>query len=322
MSTPEILMPRPMLPLVAEALAQAGTLHKLWEMPDPDAFLAQSGAAIRAVATGSHLPIDGAFLDRLPNCEIVASFGVGYDHVDTAAAAARGIVVTNTPDVLTEEVADLTLGLLLMTVRRLGAAERYLRAGSWLERPFPLTDTLRDKRVGILGYGRIGKAIARRLDAFGVEIVYHGRRPQEGVPHAYVANLHEMAKAVDILVSVAPGGAATRHMIDASVLAALGPTGTLINVGRGSVVDEAALVEALEAGRLGAAGLDVFEDEPRVPQALIARDDVVLLPHVGSATIHTRSLMARLVVDNILSWLAGKGPLTPVPETPVRAAPE
>lgn len=320
MSTPEILMPRPMLPLVAEALAQAGTLHKLWEMPDPDAFLAQRGSAIRAVATGSHLPIDGAFLDLLPNCEIVASFGVGYDHVDTAAAAARGIVVTNTPDVLTEEVADLTLGLLLMTVRRLGAAERFLRAGSWLERPFPLTDTLRDKRVGILGYGRIGKAIARRLDAFGVEIVYHGRRPQEGVPHAYVASLHEMAKTVDILVSVAPGGAATRHMIDASVLAALGPTGTLINVGRGSVVDEAALVEALEAGRLGAAGLDVFEDEPRVPQALIARDDVVLLPHVGSATIHTRSLMARLVVDNILSWLAGKGPLTPVPETPVTAA--
>lgn len=320
MSTPEILMPRPMLPLVAEALAREGILHKLWEMPDPDDFLARSGAAIRAVATSSHLPIDGAFLDRLPNCEIVASFGVGYDHVDTAAAAARGIVVTNTPDVLTEEVADLTIGLLLMTVRRLGAAERYLRAGSWLERPFPLTDTLRDKRVGILGYGRIGKAIARRLDAFGVEIVYHGRRPQAGVPHAYFASLHEMAKAVDILVCVAPGGTATRHMIDADILAALGPKGTLINVGRGSVVDEAALVEALEAGRLGAAGLDVFEEEPLVPQALMARDDVVLLPHVGSATVHTRSLMARLVVDNIASWLAGKGPLTPVPETPVPAA--
>lgn len=317
MTTPEILMPRPMMPLVAEALAQRGVVHRLWEMPDADAFLAERGAAIRAVATGAHVPIDAAFLDRLPNCEIVASFGVGYDHVDAQAAAARGIVVTNTPDVLTEEVADLTLGLLLMTVRRLGAAERYLRAGGWLEKPYPLTDTLRGKRVGILGYGRIGKAIARRLDGFGLEVVYHGRRPQTGVPHAYVPSLLEMAKAVDILVCVAPGGRETRRLVDAEIIAALGPSGTLINVGRGSVVDEAALVEALEAGRLGAAGLDVFEEEPVVPQKLMAREDVVLLPHVGSATVHTRSLMAGLVVDNILSWLDGKGPLTPVPETPV-----
>jgi lactate dehydrogenase-like 2-hydroxyacid dehydrogenase len=316
MSKPAILMPTPMMPLVIERLGERFRLHRLWEEPDPEGWLAAHGAGMRGLAAGGHRRVDAALYDALPALEIVASFGVGYDHVDAAEAGRRGIVVTNTPDVLTEEVADLALGLLLATVRRLPQAERYLRAGKWLEKPFPLSPTLRTRTVGILGYGRIGKAIARRLDAFGVEVVYHGRRRQDDAPHRYYDSLVAMARDVDTLICVAPGGAATRGMISREVLRALGPDGVLINVGRGTTVDEAALIAALEAGEILSAGLDVFEDEPRVPQALIARDDVVLLPHVGSASVHTREAMGRLVVDNLVSWFEGAGPLTPVPETP------
>ncbi|WP_349368857.1 2-hydroxyacid dehydrogenase [Salinarimonas sp.] len=316
MSKPAILMPSPMMPLVVERLDERFRLHRLWEDPDPEGWLAAHGGSVRGLAAGGHRRIDAALLDALPSLEIVSSFGVGYDHVDAAEAGRRGVVVTNTPDVLTEEVADLALGLLLATVRRLPQAERYLRAGEWLEKPFPLSPTLRTRTVGILGYGRIGKAIARRLDAFGVEVVYHGRRRQEGAAHRHYDTLVDMARAVDTLICVAPGGAATKGMISREVLRALGPDGILINVGRGTTVDEAALIAALEAGEILSAGLDVFEDEPRVPQALIDRDDVVLLPHVGSASVHTREAMGRLVVDNLVSWFENAGPLTPVPETP------
>jgi len=232
------------------------------------------------------------------------------------AAARRGIVVTNTPEVLNDEVADFAVALLLATVRRLPQADRFVRAGRWLQGNFPLGPTLRDRTVGLVGMGRIGKRIAQRLSAFEVPIVYHSRTARPDVPYRHHPELLAMAKEVDILLAILPGGPATKGLIDAPVLAALGPDGILINVARGSVVDEPALVEALRSGTILAAGLDVFADEPRVPQALLELDNVVLLPHVGSATHHTRGLMGRLVVDNLLAWFDGRGPLTPVPETP------
>jgi lactate dehydrogenase-like 2-hydroxyacid dehydrogenase len=222
------------------------------------------------------------------------------------------VVVTNTPDVLTDEVADLALGLLLATVREIPRAERHLR----LKSPYPLTATLRGRSAGIVGLGRIGKAIATRIEGFGVSVSYHGRREQTDVAYPYFASLVEMAKAVDVLIMVTPGGAETRHLVGKEVLEALGPNGIFINVARGSVVDEQALIHALKNRTILAAGLDVFEDEPNVPAELIALENTVLLPHVASASVHTRDAMAQLAVDNLLAWLNGKSPLTPVPETP------
>jgi lactate dehydrogenase-like 2-hydroxyacid dehydrogenase len=213
-------------------------------------------------------------------------------------------------------VADLAMGLLLATIRQLPQADAFLRRGEWLKGNFPLTTTLRERTMGIVGFGRIGKAIAQRAEAFGVKIVYHGRNKQPGVSYPYFASLKEMAQSVDILMSMAPGGESTKHIVNADVLKALGPDGVLISVGRGTVIDEKALVEALRSKTILSAGLDVFEDEPRVPQALIDIPHVVLLPHVGSASHHTRRLMGQLVVDNLISWFSGKGPLTPVAETP------
>jgi len=275
-------------------------------------------ASVRGVARGGgHAPVDRALLDRMPKLEIVANFGVGYDGIDVAAAAARGIVVTNTPDVLTEEVADTALGLLLMTVRELSAAERHLRAGKWAASgPYPLTGTLRDRRVGIVGLGRIGLAVARRLDAMAVPVVYHARHARADAPYPYFADLHAMAVDVDTLISILPGGEATRNQIDARILKALGANGVLINIGRGTSVDETALIAALKNRTIRAAGLDVFADEPRVPAELIAMENVVLLPHVGSASVYTRAAMGQLMLDNLTNWFSKGRPLTPVPETP------
>ncbi len=281
-----------------------------------DGLVARHGPAIRAVATRGRDRLDAALLARLPALEIIANFGVGYDSIDLDAAARRGIVVTNTPDVLNDEVADLAVALLLATVRRLPQADRFVRSGRWLQGNFPLGPTLRDRTVGLVGMGRIGKRIAQRLSAFEVPIVYNSRTARPDVPYRHYPELLAMAKDVDTLLAILPGGPATKGLIDAAVLAALGPDGILINVARGSVVDEPALVEALRSETILAAGLDVFADEPRVPQPLLELDNVVLLPHVGSATRHTRGLMGRLVVDNLLSWFEGRGPLTPVPETP------
>ncbi len=283
---------------------------------DIDGLVARHGPAIRAVSTRGRDRLDAALLARLPSLEIIANFGVGYDSIDLDAAARRGIVVTNTPDVLNDEVADFAVALLLATVRRLPQADRFVRAGRWLQGNFPLGPTLRDRTVGLVGMGRIGKRIAQRLSAFEVPIVYHSRTARPDVPYRHYPDLLAMAKDVDTLLAILPGGPATKGLIDAAVLAALGPDGILINVARGSVVDEPALVEALRSETILAAGLDVFADEPRVPQPLLELDNVVLLPHVGSATRHTRGLMGRLVVDNLLSWFEGRGPLTPVPETP------
>ena len=314
----DVLMVGPVMPLIEQGISRAFTLHKLWEAPDGEVLIAKLAPRLRAIVAGGgkHEPMGPDFLGRFPKLEIISSFGVGYDHVDAKWAAAHGIVVTNTPDVLTEEVADTALGLLLCTVRELPQAERYLRAGKWLEGDYPLTRaTLRDRIIGMVGLGRIGKAIARRLDAFRVPVVYHSRHPQPGVPYRHYPQLVDMARAVDVLMVVTPGGSATKHLIDANVLEALGPDGILINMSRGSVVDEPALIAALEAGKILSAGLDVFANEPRVPPELMAMENVVLFPHVGSASVYTRDAMGQLVVDNLLSWAAGKGPLTPVPES-------
>ncbi len=254
---------------------------------DIDGLVARHGPAIRAVTTRGRDRLDAALLARLPSVEIIANFGVGYDSIDLDAAARRGIVVTNTPDVLNDEVADFAVALLLATVRRLPQADRFVRAGRWLQGNFPLGPTLRDRTVGLVGMGRIGKRIAQRLSAFEVPIVYHSRTARPDVPYRHYPELLAMAKDVDTLLAILPGGPATQGLIDAAVLAALGPDGVLINVARGSVVDEPALVEALRSGTILAAGLDVFADEPRVPQPLLEMDNVVLLPHVGSATRHT-----------------------------------
>jgi lactate dehydrogenase-like 2-hydroxyacid dehydrogenase len=264
--------------------------------------------------------IDAAFVAPYPLLEAVSSFGVGYDHIDAAALAARGIVVTHTPDVLTDEVADLCLGLLIATVRQLPQVDRYLRAGKWLERPYPLTATLRGRKAGILGLGRIGKAIATRLEACGLTVEYHGRTRQPDVAYAYHPTLVGLASSCDVLIVAASGGAETQHIVNREVLEALGPDGIVINIGRGSVIDEAALIAALRDRKILSAGLDVFEDEPRVPPELIAMDHVVLLPHVGSASVHTRNAMGQLVVDNLVSWFGGRGAITPVPECQALAA--
>jgi lactate dehydrogenase-like 2-hydroxyacid dehydrogenase len=317
---PEIVLIGPLKPVVVKGLDAICTVHKLAEAKDRDAFIA-AHSHVRAIAcSDTRESIPGDLMARFPNLEIVASFGVGYDHMDVKWAAAHNVILTNTPDVLTEEVADTALGLLLCTVREFPQAERYLRAGKWLERNYPLTKaTLRNRTVGMVGMGAIGQAIARRLNAFGVPVVYHTRKPRRDVNYLHCPSLVEMARAVDILMVIVPGGAGTANLINADVLDALGPDGILINMARGSVVDEPALIKALQDKRIMAAGLDVFAKEPDVPQELIAMDNVVLFPHLGSASVYTREKMDQLVVDNIAAWAAGKPPLTPVAETPWRS---
>ena len=317
---PDVLLVKPVPPDAMAILAETCSLHQLYEAPSAPDFLRDVGATIRGLAVGGAARVDAALFDKLPRLEIVSNFGVGYDSIDAAEAGRRGIIVTNTPDVLTDEVADLAVGLLLATIRQIPQTDRYVRAGHWSKAHYPLTATLRGRKIGILGLGRIGRAIARRLEGFDVAIAYHGRRKQDDVAYEYFDNLVTMAHAVDVLMVVAPSAPETRHLVGSAVLDALGPQGILINVARGSLVDEQALIAALTSGKLGSAGLDVFADEPHVPAALTALDHVVLLPHVGSASVHTRQRMGALMVENLTSWFAGKGPITPVVETPWRMA--
>jgi lactate dehydrogenase-like 2-hydroxyacid dehydrogenase len=314
----EILLVGPPKPVIVNGLDPAVNLIRLSEAKDKDKLCAELAPRLRAIAMSvTSERMDSAMMGRFPRLEIVSSFGVGYDHIDAAWAAAHGITVTNTPDVLTEEVADTALGLLLCTVREFPQAERYLRAGKWVEKDYPLTRaSLRDRTVGMVGMGRIGQAIARRLDAMQVPVVYHSRRPAADVSYRHYPQLLEMAREVDILLVITPGGANTRNLINAEVLKALGRDGVLINMARGSVVDQPALIKALQDRTIMSAGLDVYASEPQVPAELIAMDHVVLFPHLGSASVATRERMDQLVVDNLLAWAAGKPPLTPVAETP------
>ena len=316
--TYDVLMPAPGMPIIAERVAQRARLHRPYEAADPAAALAAVAPEVRALVVAFHsVKIDDAYIAQFPKLEIISSFGVGYDHIDAKAAAARGVVVAHTPGVLDAETADTAIGLLLNAVRRFPAAERYLREGRWERQgAFPLTASLRGRTMGVLGLGRIGKEIAKRAAAFGVETVYHGRKAQPDAPYLYYPSLIAMARAVDILMIAAPGGADTRNIVNAEVLGALGPDGVLINIARGTLVDEAALIQALRDGTIMAAGLDVFAHEPHVPEGLIGLDNVALTPHVGSATTVTRLAMANLVVDNLFAFMDGKGPLCPTPETP------
>jgi lactate dehydrogenase-like 2-hydroxyacid dehydrogenase len=315
---PDVLLIGARKPVIVGGLEPKVTLHYLLEAKDQDAFIKSVSDKIRAFAVAyTANKVDAAFMQRFPKLEQISSFGVGYDHIDAKWAGAHGIIVTNTPEVLNEEVADTALGLLLCTVREFPQSDRYLRAGKWPQAQYPLTKaTLRNRTVGMVGMGRIGKAIARRLDAFGVPVVYHSRNPQAGVAYKYYPKLLDMARDVDTLLVIVPGGPTTANMINAEVLKALGPNGILINMARGSVVDEPALIEALKNRTIYSAGLDVFAKEPQVPKELIEMDHIVLFPHLGSSTEVTRAAMDQLVVDNILAWAVGKPPLTPVPETP------
>lgn len=311
---PDVLIVAPMYPAAIEALDRAFATHKLWLAGERSAFVASVAARVRAIATTAFPEgaVDAALIGALPHLEIIASFGVGVDPIDLEAARQRNIIVTNTPNVMNDCVADLAIGLVIAAARRLCQGERHVRAGGWLAGPLPPAMKVSGKRLGIVGLGRIGRVIAKRAEGFDMRIAYHSRHRVPGAPFPYCEHLIDLAAASDFLVVATPGGRDTFHLVDETVMRALGPRGILVNVARGSVVDEAALVKCLQEGALGGAALDVFENEPRVPEALLAMDNVVLEPHVGSGTHETRAAMGQLVVDNLAAHFAGKPPLTPV----------
>lgn len=302
-------------PRVRERLAGK---FDLLELPSAKAGDVTPDMAARVTGAASFNAMPASLMDALPNLGIVANFGVGYDSVDVRHAASKGIIVTNTPDVLDEEVADTTIGLLLNTLRLLPRAENYLREGRWArEGAFPLSPlTLRGRHIGMYGMGRIGQQIARRLAAFNVKISYHTRSPKNDVTYDYYATLKQLATAVDTLVCIVPKTPETRRTINSEILAALGANGVMINVGRGWTVDEDDLADALERKVIAGAGLDVFEVEPCLPERLMKFENVSLLPHVASASVATRNAMADLVADNLISWFENGRPITPVAETP------
>jgi lactate dehydrogenase-like 2-hydroxyacid dehydrogenase len=299
-----ILQNGPLLPWLEDQLASRYDLVQLHKQPDREAFLRAEGAKFEGLATSARFGADGALLAALPRLRVISSFGVGYDQFDLAATRARGIPVGYTPDVLNDCVADTAFGLLMDVARRFSAADRFVRRGDWLRGAYPTTTRVSGKRLGIVGLGRIGRVVARRASGFDMEVRYHNRRPVEGVPYGFEASLAALAEWADFLVVIAAGGAGTRHLIDADVLRALGPQGFLVNVARGSVIDEEALVRALQDKAIAGAGLDVYEDEPRVPEALFSLDNVVLLPHMASATNETRRAMAELVLSNLATFFA------------------
>ncbi|MBP1848975.1 2-hydroxyacid dehydrogenase [Rhizobium halophytocola] len=313
---PTVLVPGKIHPRVLERLQGQFDVLQVPVGDDP-ALSDEQAATVRAIAVAG--AVSETLMAALPNLEVIANFGVGYDGVDVAAAAKRGIVVTNTPDVLNDEVADTTIALLLNTVRRFYAAETWLRDGKWeSEGPFALSPlSLKDRHVGLYGLGRIGQEIARRLEPFKVKISYHTRSKKD-VSYTYVGSLKELAQSVDTLICIVPKTDETHKVIDAEILAALGDNGVLINVGRGWSVDEDALIAALEKGTIAAAGLDVFYDEPHVSKGLMPLANATLLPHVASASVPTRNAMADLVADNLMSWFDKGKPVTPVAETPVK----
>ena len=313
-ATTPLLTAAKLSPLFAPQLEAAFAVHDRLHDTDPAAF-AKIAPTIRAIAASGESKVSAELIAQLPKLEIISVMGVGYDGVDVAAAKARGAVVTHTPNVLNDDVADLAIGLMLSAARQLPAADRHVRSGQWAASgPMPLARKMSGARLGLVGMGRIGQAIAHRAAAFGMSIAYTSRNPRPGVAHRYVASATALAAESDFLVVITPGGAGTRKLINAEVLAALGAKGILVNVARGSVVDEAALIDALERGVVGGAGLDVFEAEPQVPERLRALPHVVLAPHIGSATTQTRQAMADLAFANLQAHFAGKPLLSPVPE--------
>ena len=310
---PDVLLIWPSRPRQTVMLEETYTLHRHDLAKDPDALVREVGMRITAAATTGAKGLARNLIERLPNLKLVASAGVGYDTIDIAACNERGILVTNTPDVLTDDVADLGLALILATQRGLVRGDRWVREGRWKrEGMMPLMTTLSGKRLGIVGLGRIGKAVALRALPLGMEISYFGRSRQSAVPYRYYDDLQAMCRDVDVLILTCSGGEATRNLVNAEVLRALGPKGTLINIARGTVVDEPALIEALKTGGIAGAGLDVYASEPDPNEAFIAMDNVVLYPHHSSGTVETRDAMAQLVVDNLAAFFAGKPLLTPV----------
>ncbi len=311
MTQPEILVLGPQLPSLIEALERDYKTHKLWQIENPASFLAAKGPQIKGLVTSFINGADKSLLDALPHLEIIASYGVGLDRVDLNTVRARGITLTNTPDI-SEPVADIAIALLLGVTRRICQADRYVRAGKWPKEAFPFGVGFGGKTCGIVGLGRIGRAVAKRAEAFGLNIAYFGPHPKPDVAYRYFNDLIVLAEAADFLVLALPGGAETDKLINQAVLSALGPTGFLINVARGSVVDEAALVHSLQAQEIAGAGLDVFEQEPLENSPLFALENVVLLPHIASATFETRHAMGEVVVENLRAHWAGQPVLTPV----------
>jgi lactate dehydrogenase-like 2-hydroxyacid dehydrogenase len=309
----DIIVTAPLPPFLYDPLKADYRCHDYVQATDKPGFLASVGSKIRGLVQGGGTVTPTSLLDALPALEIISVFGVGYDGVPVEYCRKRGLKVTNTPDVLTDDVADVAVGLVMMTGRGFVRANRFVQAGEWLKRGPELTTKLSGKTAGILGLGRIGKAIAQRLSSMGMKIAYTGRKPQD-LPYRFVPELKGLASESDFLIVACPGGAATKNIVNAEVLAALGKKGTLVNIARGSIVDEPALVAALQAGTIKGAGLDVFADEPRIPQPLLAMDNVVLLPHVGSATRETRQAMGDLCKANLDAWFADKPLLTLIPE--------
>lgn len=308
----DILAVGPLLPALQAQLDQQFRVHELWRAADAEALLAAHGDSIRAIVTTGIHGASGELIERLPKLGAICCFGVGVDAVDLETAARRAIQVSNTPDVLNECVADQALGLLLAVSRRIAEADRFVRAGRWENERFGLSTALGGKTCGILGMGPIGLAIARRAEAFGMRVAYSARSPKAALSYRYCESARALAAQSDVLILALPGGAATTAIVEASVLDALGPKGILINVARGSVVDEGALIDALVGNRLLGAGLDVFADEPRVPQALRNLDNVVLAPHIASGTIETRMAMAERVLENLQAYFQSGQVLHPV----------
>jgi len=311
MARPEVLVVAPLMPYLMEALQRDYTVHDRIHQSDP-AALADTAPRIRAVVANGEAKVPRELIAQLPALEVVTVFGVGYDGVDVKAAHERGVPVTNTPDVLNDDVADLAIGLLLSVARRIPQADRFVREGQWPKGPIALARKVSGGRLGVVGMGRIGQAIARRAEAFGMHISYTSRSPRSDVNYTYYPDAVALATAVEFLIVITPGGAATRGLIDAKVLHALGPQGFLINVARGSVVDEPALIEALEQGTIAGAALDVFAAEPNVPEKLWQMPQVVLTPHMASGTRETREAMANLVLGNLAAHFDGKPLLTRV----------
>lgn len=306
---PDVLITQPQIKSCLEALDANFTVHNLAKAADPAAMLAEVGPRIRAIAGGK---VSTKMLEQLPALEIIANSGVGYDSIDVETAKARGIRVTNTPNVLNDAVAEITLGLMIALARRIPQADRFIRDGKWAQGAYPNLAELNGKTVGILGLGRIGKEIATRAQAMKMRVVYHGRTKQVQEPYLYYPNLLDMARDVDWLVVIAPGSKQTDKIISREIMTALGPKGMLVSMARGAMVDQAAMVEMLTDGSLGGAALDVFEKEPHVPEALFGLDNVVLSPHQGSKTVETRTAMGALLVDNLLAHFAGNPLISPV----------